>query len=156
MAGVVTAYVAVGSSLGDREGAIRAGIARVGAQPGVTVRAMSRLIETTAVGATGPPFLNGAFQADTTLSARALLELLLATETALGRVRARRWEPRILDLDLLLYGDYVIDEADLRVPHPRLAERLFVLGPLAEIAPAVVVPGAGQTVARLLARAKSA
>jgi 2-amino-4-hydroxy-6-hydroxymethyldihydropteridine diphosphokinase len=96
--------------------------------------------------------LNGAFGAGTTLSARELLGLLLETEAALGRVRTGRWRPRTLDLDLLLYGSYVIDESDLKVPHPRLVERRFVLEPLAEIAPDAMVPGAGASVSALLAR----
>lgn len=148
----VTIYIGVGANLGDREGSIREGIARVGSHPEVTLGPVSRLIETEAVGAPGPPFLNGAFGAETTLSAPETLALLQATEAALGRVRTVRWGPRTLDLDLLLYGDYVIDESDLQVPHPRLVERRFVLEPLAEIAPDVTVPGANASVSTLLAR----
>jgi len=148
----VTIYIGVGANLGDREASIRDGIARVGSHPAVTLGPVSRLIETEAVGAPGPPFLNGAFGADTTLSAPETLALLQATEAALGRVRTDRWGPRTLDLDLLLYGDYVIDEPDIQVPHPRLVERRFVLEPLAEIARDVMVPGANATVSTLLAR----
>jgi len=148
----VTIYIGVGANLGDRERNIRDGIERVASHPEVILGPVSRLIETEAVGAPGPPFLNGAFGAETTLDPRALLALLLETEAALGRVRTRRWGPRPLDLDLLLYGDYAIDEPDLEVPHPRLAERRFVLEPLAEIAPAARVPGANASVSALLAR----
>jgi 2-amino-4-hydroxy-6-hydroxymethyldihydropteridine diphosphokinase len=91
-----------------------------------------------------PRFLNGAAALETELSARALLETLLSVERRLGRVRdGTRWGPRIVDLDLLLYGDDVVDEPGLRVPHPRLPERRFALEPLAELDPELVVPGAG-------------
>jgi 2-amino-4-hydroxy-6-hydroxymethyldihydropteridine diphosphokinase len=92
-----------------------------------------------------PRFLNGAVALDTELSAQALLEELLSVERRLGRVRdGTRWGPRIVDLDLLLYGDEVVDEPGLRVPHPRLAERRFAMEPLAELDPDLVVPGAGR------------
>ena len=92
-----------------------------------------------------PRFLNGAVALDTELSAHALLEELLSVERRLGRVRdGTRWGPRIVDLDLLLYGDEVVDEPGLRVPHPRLRERRFALEPLAELDPELLVPGAGR------------
>jgi 2-amino-4-hydroxy-6-hydroxymethyldihydropteridine diphosphokinase len=92
-----------------------------------------------------PRFLNGAVALDTELSAHALLEELLSVERRLGRVRdGTRWGPRIVDLDLLLYGDEVVDEPGLRVPHPRLQERRFALEPLAELDPELLVPGAGR------------
>ena len=87
----------------------------------------------------------------TELPPRAILERLLAVELALGRTRGARWGPRTIDLDLLLYGDVVLDEPDLTVPHPRLAERRFVLEPLAELAPELVVPGRGPLVELLAA-----
>jgi 2-amino-4-hydroxy-6-hydroxymethyldihydropteridine diphosphokinase len=99
-----------------------------------------------------PRFLNAAAAVDTTLSARELLDTLLAVERELGRMRdGARWGPRTIDLDLLLYGDELIDEPGLTVPHPHLAERLFVLEPLHDLDPALVVPGAGD-LASLLAR----
>jgi 2-amino-4-hydroxy-6-hydroxymethyldihydropteridine diphosphokinase len=98
-----------------------------------------------------PRFLNGAVALDTELSAPEVLEALLGVERRLGRVRdGARWGPRTIDLDLLLYGDEVIDEPGLRVPHPRLHERRFALEPLADLDPELVVPGAG-TVSDLLA-----
>jgi 2-amino-4-hydroxy-6-hydroxymethyldihydropteridine diphosphokinase len=102
------------------------------------------------VGPPQPPFLNGCALLDTSLSAGALLELLLATEARFGRVRRERWGPRTLDLDLLLYGAHRIETPNLRVPHPRLEERGFVLVPLATIAPHWRHPGRDQTVAELL------
>ena len=102
--------------------------------------------ETDPVGVVDQPrFLNGAAAVETELSARALLEALLSIERRLGRVRdGTRWGPRIVDLDLLLYGDEVVDEPGLRLPHPRLRERRFALEPLLELDPDLVVPGAGR------------
>jgi 2-amino-4-hydroxy-6-hydroxymethyldihydropteridine diphosphokinase len=148
----VTAYVGLGANLGDRARTIRAGVQDLAAHPAITLLAVSRLVETGAEEVPGPPYLNGAAALATTLSARNLLAVLLAVEKAHGRVRTVRRGPRTLDLDLLLYGSYVFHEPDLDVPHPRLTGRRFVLGPLAEIAPDVMVPETGRTVAAWLAR----
>jgi 2-amino-4-hydroxy-6-hydroxymethyldihydropteridine diphosphokinase len=113
--------------------------------------AVSQLRETEPVGIVDQPgFLNGVAQVRTSLSPRALLDLLLEIETSLGRVRGERWGPRTVDLDLLLYGREQIDEPGLRVPHPRLHERAFALEPLAELDPELDVPGLGR-VSELLA-----
>lgn len=134
-----TAYIGLGSNLGDREATIQAAIA---ALPGVV--AVSRLRETAPFGVLDqPPFLNGAAVIETTLSPRELLDKLLAIERELGRERRERWGPRTIDLDLLLYGDAVVDEPGLTVPHPRLQERRFALEPLHELDPELVVPGRG-------------
>jgi 2-amino-4-hydroxy-6-hydroxymethyldihydropteridine diphosphokinase len=143
---VPRAYVGLGSNLGDREWAIRSAVAELRAAEGVDVVAVSRLIETEPVGYLDQPlFLNGVAALETGWSARALLDLLLAVEARFGRDRAAApaQGPRTLDLDLLLYGDEEIDEPGLRVPHPRLHERAFVLGPLAELEPGLEVPGKG-------------
>jgi 2-amino-4-hydroxy-6-hydroxymethyldihydropteridine diphosphokinase len=115
--------------------------------------AISRVRETDPWGPVEQPrFLNAAAAVDTTLSPRELLDALLAVERELGRTRdGPRWGPRTIDLDLLLYGDAEIDEPGLTVPHPRLAERLFVLEPLRDLDASLVVPGAGN-VESLLAR----
>ena len=137
---MTVAYIGLGSNLGDREGSLRAALARL-AELG-EVRASS-FRETDPVGVTDQPrFLNAAAELSTDLTARDLLDALLAIERDLGRDRSReeRWGPRTLDLDLLLYGTDVIDEPGLTVPHPRLAERLFVLEPLDELAPALTLP----------------
>ena len=142
-----TVYVSLGSNLGDREATIRAAIA---ALPGVV--AVSELRETEPVGVVDQPrFLNGAVRLETELSARQLLDTLLAVERELGRERRERWGPRTIDLDLLLYGSELIDEPGLTVPHPRLHERRFALEPLAELDPELVVPGRGAVSALLAA-----
>ena len=120
--------------------------------PGVDVLAVSELRETEPVGAVDqPPFLNGAVALETSLSARELLDLLLDVERELGRVRNERWGPRLVDLDLLLYGAETIDEPGLRVPHPRLHERRVALEPLAELDPDLVIPGRGRVSALVAA-----
>ncbi|HEX2045124.1 MAG TPA: 2-amino-4-hydroxy-6-hydroxymethyldihydropteridine diphosphokinase [Gaiellaceae bacterium] len=137
------AYVGLGANLGDREATIRRAVGLVGAQEGIEVVAVSSLRETEPVGYEDqPPFLNGALAVETTLSPRELLERLLAVERELGRRRGTgpRFGPRPIDLDLLLYGGEVVDEPGLTVPHPRLAERRFVLEPLHELDPALALP----------------
>ncbi len=124
---------------------------RIREYPGVQLTALSSVYETAPAG--GPPqglFLNGACAVETVLRPAALLHLLLETEDKLGRVRRERWGPRTVDLDLLLYGECLVNTPALVIPHPRLAERSFVLVPLAEIAPAAPVPGTGRTVEELL------
>ncbi len=148
-----TAYLALGSNLGDRRGYLERAVEALRALPGVEVVRVSSLYETAPVG--GPPgqgpYLNAVVEVRTDLPAEALLRSLLAIESQLGRVRQERDGPRTIDLDLLLHGDLVCDGPDLTVPHPRLHERLFVLRPLAEIAPGVVHPVRKRTVLELLA-----
>jgi 2-amino-4-hydroxy-6-hydroxymethyldihydropteridine diphosphokinase len=146
----VRAYVGLGANLGDREGTIRRAVTLLGEADGVDAVAVSTLRETEPWGPVAQPsFLNGVVALETELGPRALLDLLLGIERRLGRVRSERWGPRTIDLDLLLYGDTVVDEAGLTLPHPRLHERRFALEPLAELAPDAVVPGRG-TVEELL------
>ena len=140
------AYVGLGSNLGDRESTIRSALAELGAEQGVEVVAISTLVDTEPVGYLDQPrFLNGAAALETARSPRELLHLLLEVEARFGRDRASvpAQGPRTLDLDLLLYGNAEIDEPGLRIPHPRLHERAFVLGPLAELDPGLEVPGKG-------------
>ncbi|HKN63260.1 MAG TPA: 2-amino-4-hydroxy-6-hydroxymethyldihydropteridine diphosphokinase [Gaiellaceae bacterium] len=140
------AYVGLGANLGDRERTLREAVAALAAEDGIEVVAVSALRDTEPVGVGEQPlFLNGAAELETTLTARGLLERLLAVEQRFGRVRVPgEHGPRTLDLDLLLYGGAVIEEPGLSVPHPRLHERRFVLEPLAELAPGLVVPGRGE------------
>jgi 2-amino-4-hydroxy-6-hydroxymethyldihydropteridine diphosphokinase len=142
---VTRAYVGLGANLGDRERTLRAAVDALAAEDGVEVAAVSSLRETEPVGVGEQPrFLNGAVALETTLAARGLLDLLLAIEQRFGRVRVLgEHGPRTLDLDLLLYGDEQVDEPGLTLPHPHLHERRFVLEPLAELAPGLVVPGRG-------------
>lgn len=146
------AYVGLGANLGDRENTLRAVVDALGGEEGIEVVRVSTLRETEPVGVGEQPlYLNGVAALETTLTARELLDRLLAVEQRFGRVRVPgEHGPRSLDLDLLLYGDEEIDEPGLTVPHPRLHQRSFVLEPLAEIAPTLVVPGRG-TVESLLA-----
>lgn len=140
------AFVAIGSNLGDRGATIAAALRELDAADGVEVTAVSSLRETDPVGYLDQPrFLNGAAELRTGLPARALLDVLLAIEARFGRDRsaAPARGPRTLDLDLVLYGSERIDEPGLTVPHPRLAERAFVLEPLAELDQALEVPGKG-------------
>jgi 2-amino-4-hydroxy-6-hydroxymethyldihydropteridine diphosphokinase len=148
---VTRAYVGLGANLGDRERTLREAVAALGDEEGIEVVAVSTLRETVPVGVGEQPhFLNGAAAIDTGLEAGELLDRLLAVEQHFGRVRAPgEHAPRTLDLDLLLYGDERIAEPGLTVPHPRLHERRFVLEPLAELDPGLIVPGRG-TVESLL------
>ena len=148
------AYVALGSNLGDREGTLLAALDALAAEPGIDVVAVSRFYDTDPVGYVDQPrFLNGAAAIDTELPAGELLQRLLALELSFGRRRegVPAQGPRTLDLDLLLYGDAEIDEPGLRIPHPRMHERRFVLEPLMDLDPALEVPGKGQ-VQDILAR----
>jgi 2-amino-4-hydroxy-6-hydroxymethyldihydropteridine diphosphokinase len=145
----VQAFVALGSNMGDRAASIAAGVRAIGSLPRTRVTRTSRVIQTPAWGPVAQgDYLNAAAALTTGLSPRELLDGLLDAERSLGRERSReeRWGPRTLDLDLLIHGDHVIDEPGLRIPHPRLTERSFVLVPLAEIAPELVVPGTDRCV----------
>jgi len=150
---VTRAYVGLGSNLGDRERNLRSALHLVDAED-VRVLAISKFLETDPVGYVNQPrFLNGAALVETDLSAPELLERLLAVERSLGRERTGpRFGPRTIDLDLLLYGDETIDQPGLTVPHPRLAERRFVLEPLAELEPGLALPD-GRRVRDLLTSA---
>jgi 2-amino-4-hydroxy-6-hydroxymethyldihydropteridine diphosphokinase len=146
------AYVGLGANLGPREETIRRAVELLERAPVVVVVAVSELRETDPVGLVDQPrFLNGVVALETTLAARELLDLLLDVERELGRVRTERWGPRVIDLDLLLYGDETLDAPGLRVPHPRLHERRFALEPLAELDPELEIPGRGRVSALLAA-----
>jgi 2-amino-4-hydroxy-6-hydroxymethyldihydropteridine diphosphokinase len=147
----VDAYVALGSNLGDREAHLRAALAALRARPEIEVAAVSRVYQTAPVGPPPQgPYLNAVVRLRTRLAPRGLLDCLLEIEAARGRQReGGRWSARTLDLDLLFYGSLVLDEPGLRVPHPRLHERNFVLEPLCDVAPDLVHPRLGKTVEEL-------
>ena len=146
------AYIGLGANLGPREVTLLRAADLLAAEPGIEVLEISQLRETEPVGdVEQPSFLNGAVVLETTLSPRELLDVLLRIERELGRVRGgERWGPRTIDLDLLLYDDEIVEEEGLRVPHPRLYERRFVLEPLADLEPELMIPGKGR-VSELLA-----
>jgi 2-amino-4-hydroxy-6-hydroxymethyldihydropteridine diphosphokinase len=141
----VRAYVGLGANLGDRDETMRAALELLAQVEGVQVLDVSSFRETEPVGVLDQPrFLNAAAVVETTLTPRALLDGLLSVERALGRTRdGARFGPRTIDLDLLLYGEEIVHEAGLTVPHPRLHERAFALEPLHELEPELVVPGRG-------------
>ena len=147
---MVIAAVALGSNLGDRRAHLDFAVARLATLLGNLKT--SRYYDTVPVGVSGPQplFLNAAAVGETTLAARVLLDELLAIEHERGRERPRPNAARTLDLDLILFGDAVIEERGLEVPHPRFRERRFVLEPLSEIAPALRDPVTGQSVLELL------
>src|SRR5262249_31266750 len=158
----VTAYIALGSNLGDRRDNLDRALAHLRVSPGIAVAKVSSYHETDPVG--GPAgqgkFLNAAAELQTDLSPEDLLLLLLAVEMKLGRVRAERFGPRIIDLDMLLYDAQAVEihtaDLDLVVPHPRMHQRAFVLEPLVEIAPLAVHPGLVSTVQDLLRALRAA
>lgn len=145
--------VAFGSNLGDRHRNIADAAAQVA--PLLLSFRLSSIIETAPVGAgleQDPLYLNAVGVGESSLSPRELLEALLAIEAAAGRTRPHPGAPRTLDLDLILAGDQIVDEADLQVPHPRFRERRFVLEPLAELEPGLRDPVTGLTILELLRR----
>ncbi|MBM4109450.1 MAG: 2-amino-4-hydroxy-6-hydroxymethyldihydropteridine diphosphokinase [Phycisphaerae bacterium] len=149
------AAIAIGTNVGDRAGHVRFAFEALARLPSTLVKGESAVIETAPVGpADQGAYLNAVVLIETLLPARELLGHLLAIERERGRDRSpeRRWGPRTLDLDLLLYGGAVIVEPGLSVPHPRLRERRFVLEPLVQVAPDMPVPPDGATVSELLGR----
>lgn len=137
-------FIALGANLGDAAATVRAAADAVAAIPGVSVVACASLYRTAPVGlANQPDFINSVMSVDSELDAPALLAALFAIEQAFGRQRSIVNGPRTLDLDLLLHGDTTCNTPDLTLPHPRMHERAFVLAPLLEIAPDIVIPGLG-------------
>jgi 2-amino-4-hydroxy-6-hydroxymethyldihydropteridine diphosphokinase len=136
-----TAYLALGSNLGDRLESLRQAVRLLQAEPGVEVVRSSRVYETEPVGPPQPAYLNAVIEVRTELEPRGLLEACRRVEDALGRVRDERWGPRTIDVDVLSIDERTVDEPDLIVPHPRMHERGFVLVPLCELDPDPMLPG---------------
>ncbi len=137
----VTAFVALGANLGDAAQALRDALSALGDTPGVRLVRASSLYRTAPIQSTGPDYVNAVAEVSTTLNAMALLDALQAIEQQAGRERPYRNAPRTLDMDLLLFGGARVESRRLMVPHPRMAQRAFVLVPLAEVAPALVSAG---------------
>ena len=147
-----TVYLALGSNLGDRQANLMEAIRRLAAK--VSVEVMSSVYETEPAYITDQPrFLNMVLRGRTALSPHELLDFIQAIEQAMGRVRGRRFGPRLIDVDILTYDEIQLDTAELTIPHPRMMERDFVLQPLAEIAPDLVIPGQQERIAILAQKA---
>jgi 2-amino-4-hydroxy-6-hydroxymethyldihydropteridine diphosphokinase len=138
----VTAYLGLGSNVGDRLPMLQRAVDLLASRDGIRVTGSSRVYETDPVG--GPPqpeYLNAVLRIETTLEPYGLLDACREVENTLGRERLERWGPRTIDVDILTFGDREIDEPDLQVPHPRMHERGFVLVPLLELAAEPPLPG---------------
>jgi 2-amino-4-hydroxy-6-hydroxymethyldihydropteridine diphosphokinase len=156
------AFIGIGSNLGDRAANYREAIKRIADIPDTRVVRQSSIYETEPVGELKGAFLNGVVEAETELNAEALMRRLLAIERVMGRKRVRgrkpargKYRPRIIDLDLLFFNKEMLDSRALTVPHPRLHERLFVLAPMSELAPALIHPKLNQSISEMLAALKS-
>ena len=151
-----TAYIGIGSNLGDkRQNCLRA-IEKIEQIPGCRLTGRSDWYLTEPVGVEGQDwYVNGVISLSTAISPQELLGSLLDIEAEMGRVREERWESRVIDLDILLYGQEIIDEEDLKVPHPLMHRRKFVLVPLVQLAPDLIHPSLGVSMAELLRRVRS-
>jgi len=145
------AYIGIGSNLGDKLENCRRAMEAIGADARNRLIRRSRFYRTEPVGKKDQEwFINAVVAVETTMRPRELMEFLLSVEKGMGRIRQERWGPRIIDLDILFYGDRVLDEEGLQIPHPRLHERRFVLAPLKDMAPGLLHPVFRRTVAEIL------
>lgn len=145
-----TVYLAIGANLGEARTTLEQAVHRLEA-PDLRVLARSRMYRSAPVGPQDQPdFFNAALKAETRLDPRGLLQRLKEIERAMGRTPGRRWGPRVVDLDIILFGQELVNEPDLIIPHLQTAHRAFVLAPLSDLCPEQVVPGLGASVAELL------
>jgi 2-amino-4-hydroxy-6-hydroxymethyldihydropteridine diphosphokinase len=156
------AFIGIGSNLGDRAAHFREAIARIAAIPDTRIVRQSSIYETEPIGDLKGAFLNGVIEVETELPAEVLMRRLLALERIMGRKRVKgrkqsrgKYRPRIIDLDLLFFNKETIDTRILKVPHPRLHERRFVLAPMSELAPALIHPKLNASISEMLAGLKS-
>ena len=154
---MTTAYLALGSNLGDRLGAMRAAVRALAGHAELPIdlaHDVASLYESGPVGGPSnqPPYLNSVLRVQTSLAASDYFAAVLSIETSLGRVREERWGPRVIDIDLLFMGDLIIDSPALTLPHPRLHERRFVLEPLSELAADLIHPITGLSIGALIQR----
>lgn len=148
------AYLGLGSNLSDPAGQVRRALGAIAALPASRLAAASRLYRSPPLGPQDQPdYINAVAALETMLTPRDLLHVLQTIEHDFGRVRLRRWGERVIDLDVLLYDDLCLDSPELTLPHPGIGERAFVLRPLAELAPDLVIPGLGPLADLLAARA---
>jgi len=146
-----TAYIGIGSNLGDTRRNCRRAIERIGRIPGCSITGLSGLYLTEPVGVEGQDwYVNGVVAISTSLSAQDLIKGLYTIEADMGRVRKERWGPRIIDLDILLFGQDVIREPNLTIPHPFMHERRFVIAPMVDLAPDLAHPTLGKKMTELL------
>jgi len=149
---VKTGYIGIGSNIGDKLSNCLKAIELIKGIPGSRIIAQSDFYRTEPVGVEGQEwYLNGVISLSTSISARELLQSLLDIETGMGRKRKGKWDPRIIDLDILLFGDDAINEEGLIIPHPRMHVRRFVMEPLVRLAPDLIHPVSGKSMAGLLA-----
>lgn len=151
------AFIGIGSSLGDRRANVHAAIAQIGALPGTRVVKLSSLYDTEPHGDGKEWYVNAAIEIDTEILPEKLLRRLKEIEKAMGRPPARpnkRWEPRVIDLDILFYDNQIVDTPTLKLPHAEVANRRFVLLPLSELAPQLMHPVLGSSVSQLLSACK--
>lgn len=142
--------IGLGSNLGDSRAILEAALSSIDQTPGITVKACSSWYKTAPIGPAQPDYLNRCAVLEVELSPHKLLETLLGIEQEFGRVRLEHWGPRTLDLDIVLFDDLILETPDLKIPHPRMQERAFVLVPLAEIAPDWIEPVSGVTISQLV------
>ena len=148
----VRTFLALGANLEKPAGQLRKAVGRIKEKSGLRLIRASSFYLTDPVGPVSqPPFVNAAIEIRSKWSVRPLFDFLLSVEEALGRKRTLRWGPRIIDIDLLFFGDSIIESPALRVPHPRMHERRFVLQPLTELAPDYIHPSIGRSISTLLA-----